>query len=150
MTEEQVTKALLHWLEEHGWEILCFDFPQSGTGVCLQPDEPVPGSKNRAMIIPDIVAWKAGAVVFFENKSRFSLADLVKVHSLRTANRYIRGIQALLNGYQVCDIHYGIGLFRSAKDLAKAMENRQMADFILSVETDREVHKDYDPKGLFR
>jgi hypothetical protein len=33
ITEEQVTKAILDWLEANDWKIICFDFPQSGTGV---------------------------------------------------------------------------------------------------------------------
>ena len=35
MREEQVTKNILDWLESNGWKIICYDFPQSGTGVLL-------------------------------------------------------------------------------------------------------------------
>lgn len=38
MTEEQVTKALLQYLTDNGWHIVCFDFPQSGTGKVLHPN----------------------------------------------------------------------------------------------------------------
>ena len=38
MREEHVTKATLKWLLANGWEIVCFDFPQSGTGRFLHPN----------------------------------------------------------------------------------------------------------------
>lgn len=38
MTEEQVTKAILQYLQNKGWHIVCFDFPQSGTGRVLHPN----------------------------------------------------------------------------------------------------------------
>lgn len=38
MTEEQVTKALLQHLTDNGWHIVSFDFPQSGTGKVLHPN----------------------------------------------------------------------------------------------------------------
>ena len=38
MKEEQVTKAVLKWLIANKWEIVCFDFPQSGTGRILHPN----------------------------------------------------------------------------------------------------------------
>ena len=57
MTEEQVTKALLQYLTDNGWHIVCFDFPQSGTGRVLHPNN-ADGEKNKDSIIPDIVAIK--------------------------------------------------------------------------------------------
>lgn len=38
-TEEQITKAILVWLEGNGWSILCYDFPQSGTAISLHPND---------------------------------------------------------------------------------------------------------------
>ena len=46
LTEEQATKAILDWLEENGWKIICFDFPQSGTGVSLHPNEELRTTKK--------------------------------------------------------------------------------------------------------
>lgn len=39
MNEEKVTKCLLKWLIDNGWEIVCYDFPQSGTGRLLHPNK---------------------------------------------------------------------------------------------------------------
>ncbi len=44
MTEEQVTKAILNHLVKNCWKIICFDFPQSGTGKYIHPN--VSCSKN--------------------------------------------------------------------------------------------------------
>ena len=38
MTEESVTKSILKWLMQNNWIIVCFDFPQSGTGHFLHPN----------------------------------------------------------------------------------------------------------------
>ena len=63
MTEETVTKLLLEWLMNNGWEIICFDFPQSGTGRLLHPNGST--EKNKNAINPDIVAVRNGTCVFF-------------------------------------------------------------------------------------
>lgn len=70
MTEEQVTKALLRYLTDNGWHIVCFDFPQSGTGRVLHPDS-TDGQKNKDSIIPDIVAVKNNILLFFETRTGF-------------------------------------------------------------------------------
>ena len=58
ITEEQVTKAILNWLESKSWEIVCFDFPQSGAGVSLHLNQELRTTKNKGAFIPDIVAIK--------------------------------------------------------------------------------------------
>lgn len=79
LTEEQITKAIIDWLEGQEWQIICYDFPQSGTGISLHPNEELRITKNKGAIIPDIVAIKGTIVLFFENKDRFVLSDFVKV-----------------------------------------------------------------------
>ena len=96
MTEEQVTKALLRYLTDNGWHIVCFDFPQSGTGRVLHPDS-TDGQKNKDSIIPDIVAVKNNISLFFENKDRFYFPDYKKVNELIADNRYTKAIDKLLS-----------------------------------------------------
>lgn len=79
MTEEQVTKSLLHYLTDNGWHIVCFDFPQSGTGRILHPNN-ANSQKNKDSIIPDIVAVKNNISLFFENKDRYYFPDYEKVN----------------------------------------------------------------------
>ena len=109
MTEEQVTKALLQYLTDNGWHIVCFDFPQSGTGRVLHPNN-ADGEKNKDSIIPDIVAVKNNISLFFENKDRFYYPDYQKVNGLIVDNQYTTAISTLLNEYAVKNIYYGIGL----------------------------------------
>ena len=82
ITEEQMTKAIIDWLEINSWEIICFDFPQSGTGVSLHLNNELRITKNKGAFIPDIVAIKNENVIFFENKDRFVINDFIKIQNL--------------------------------------------------------------------
>lgn len=134
MTEEQVTKALLNWLIQNEWKIICFDFPQSGTGIMLHPDNSF-YEKNRDGIIPDIVAVKHDVGLFFENKDRFFLPDYQKICELRTDNKYTNAIKSLLNGIKLNSIYYGIGL-PTKKHTRRSVESAFLVDFIIGVDED--------------
>lgn len=136
MTEEQVTKTILGWLLKEGWEIVCYDFPQSGTGVFLHPNGST--EKNKDTINPDIVAVKNGICVFFENKSYFYYPDFEKVDMLRNTSDYSEAISNLLRNYQINSIQYGIG-YPSAVHKKKAKESVYMTDFIIGVSESREI-----------
>ena len=83
MKEEKVTINILNWLESNGWKIICYDFPQSGTGFVLHSCNRNNSSKNKESVIPDIIAIKNGTVVFFENKDRFVLSNYKKIYKLK-------------------------------------------------------------------
>jgi len=68
MKEEKVTKNILAWLESNGWEIISYDFPQSGTGVLLHLNSDKRTEKNKGGIIPDIIAVKNKIGVFMESE----------------------------------------------------------------------------------
>ena len=108
LTEEKVTKSLLNWLAGNDWEVICYDFPQSGTGICLHPNIELRTTKNKDSFIPDIVAYKGGTVVFFENKDRFVLEDFNKVNNLRSSSIYSESITNLLKEIDCKQIAYGI------------------------------------------
>ena len=131
MTEEAVTKALLVWLTARGWEILCYDFPQSGTGYLLHPDG-VAGEKNRGGVIPDIVAVKGEHAAFFENKNRFVLEDFEKQHRMIAENPCAASVDRLLAGQGIRRVWYGIGLPRPAWG-ARAEHAAALVDFVLAV-----------------
>lgn len=146
MTEEQVTKALLLWLTEHDWNIVCFDFPQSGTGKILHPNNSV-GEKNKDSIIPDIVVVKNNICLFFENKDRYYLPDYEKVNNLIVNNQYTNAISVLLSDYKVEHIYYGIGLpTKKYKD--KSKKSAGLVDFVLGVSVDKSIVELYNPKGI--
>lgn len=87
MREEQVTKSILKRLTANGWEIVCFDFPQSGTGRMLHPNRSN-DEKNKDGIIPDIVAVKDCVCIFAENKDRFFYSDFKKQNMLKISGNY--------------------------------------------------------------
>lgn len=140
MKEEFVTKRILKWLIDEGWGVICFDFPQSGTGRFLHPNGSI--SKNQDSINPDIVAVKNGICVFFENKDRFYPPDYYKVNSLITENNYTEAISTLLKGFSVNRILYGIGIpVNVYSDKAKTLNS--LVDFVIGVEEDGSIKKLY-------
>ena len=145
MREEHVTKALLKWLIDNDWEIICFDFPQSGTGRLLHPNGA--NEKNKGAINPDIVAVRDQVCLFFENKDRFYLPDYEKVHDLIVDNQYTDAIAILLSGHKVKDFYYGIGL-PADKHKVKSKESAVLVNFILGVSEDNSISVLYNPIGI--
>ena len=141
--EEEVTKKILSWLKMSGWQIVCYDYPQSGTGYTLKPNNS--RTKNRGCITPDIVAvnTKSKVCLFFENKNRFYRKDFIKQNALRTDNQYTHAIGKLLEGFPVDVIYYGIGLPLS-KYTKIAAECAPLVDFVVGVDSLSE-----NPKVLY-
>lgn len=133
ITEEHITKQLLHWLETNNWEIISFDFPQSGTGVFIHPNDT--SSKNCASFIPDIVAIRNGVVAFFENKDRFVHSDFLKVNNLKHTNDYSNDINKLLNTHSYTNIYYGVGIPYTDRNLQKTVENSELVDFAVLIKS---------------
>lgn len=128
--EENVTKSILVWLEHRSWEIVCFDFPQSGTGRVLHTNDRI-GIKNKDTRIPDIIAVKNQVVVFFENKDRFYLPDFIKIDNIKVNNNYSKALQELLSKYKYQHIYYGIGLPITDANRHKVAENTNRVDFVI-------------------
>jgi hypothetical protein len=150
ITEEQATKAILDWLENNNWEIICFDFPQSGTGISLHPNNELRTTKNKGAFIPDIVAIKNGIVVFFENKDRFVLDDFVKVQDLRQNNDYSNSIEKLLANFKYTKIFYGVGLVNSVNAEQKTNENLDKIDFAILYHEYKTIKIQFDPNRIFK
>ena len=149
ITEERLTKTILDWLETNGWENICFDFPQSGTGILLHPNIQERGNKNKGGFIPDIVAYKNNIVLFFENKDRFVLEDYEKTNFLRTTTIYSDSITKLLANFKVHKIYYGIGIPISKNNKKRDSENWALTDFTIMVTPQLEVEVVYDPRLIF-
>ena len=132
--EEEVTKKILSWLKRTGWQIVCYDYPQSGTGHTLKPNNS--RTKNKGCINPDIVAvnMKSKVCLFFENKNRFYRKDFIKQNSLITDNQYTHAISMLLDDFSVEVIYYGIGLPLD-KYTKTAAECAQLVDFVVGVDS---------------
>ncbi len=145
MTEERVTKSILRWLVNHSYEIICFDFPQSGTGRFLHPNGTT--SKNKDSINPDIVAIKGNICLFFENKDRFYLPDFNKQNALITNNNYTVAISELLASYPIEKIYYGIGM-PLVKYGMKAKQKSVLVDFVVTVSEAQSVDILHQGEGV--
>ena len=146
MTEEQVTRAIISELAKHGWAIISYDFPQSGSGKMLHPDWGT-SEKNKGGIIPDIITIKGTICLFFENKDRVVIEDFQKVSSLIKDNRYTSAIADILDGKNVQQIYYGVG-FPSAKWNNQAVSYSWLVNFIVGVTEDYAVEFLHNPHGL--
>lgn len=147
MKEENVTKEIIKYLQKNNWEIIAFDFPQSGTGIMILPDDNK-SSKNKNSIIPDIIAYKEEISVFFENKDRLVKSDFYKINDLRIGNKYINNIYKLLSNYKVKKIYYGVGIPEKVKS-NKLLEYSELVDFILKVSENGEIIKVKDKFNIF-
>ena len=143
MTEEQVTKAILTSLIECGWVIIAYDFPQSGSGKMLRPNDNI-SEKNKGGLIPDVVAVKNGVCLFFENKDRVVISDFQKVSSLIHDNQYTDDISTLLAGHSVIKMFYGVG-FPFDKWNKSADANISLVDFIIGVTADKKTEFLHNP-----
>jgi len=81
INEEAVTRRVIRILKENGWIIVSFDLPQMGTGIVLHKSGTA--QKNKGSIIPDVFAYKNGAVLLCEAKSFFSEEDLNKLMEIK-------------------------------------------------------------------
>ncbi len=149
MTEEQITLALIEWLSSKGWEIICYDFPQSGTGISLHPNDEIRTTKNKGAMIPDIVAIKGTTVLFLENKDRFVLSDFFKLNELRTGSDYSASLSKLLKHYKVTNIYYGVGLPNTENVCKKIRDQQEMIDFALCVNTNKSVKVNFQATSIF-
>lgn len=134
MKEEDVTKAIIKNLMAKGWQIICYDFPQSGTGRVLHPNDR--SSKTLGSIIPDIVAIKDGVVLDFENKDRFVYSDFEKIDALRKSDEYSESWQRLLAGFTYSKIFYGVGMPMTEANYSKAENYLSMVDFVIYLNED--------------
>lgn len=140
MREEKVTINLLNWLESHDWRIVCYDFPQSGTGVLFHPNsEGNRSEKNKDAIIPDILATKDGRALYFENKDRFYLPDFEKLREIKTSGKYSNALSQRLAPIRSDRICYGIGIPSIERHINKSLENISGLDFLVSVSEPGEI-----------
>ena len=149
ITEAQVTKILLEWLEAAGWLVVCYDYPQSGTGTALHLNEGIRTGKNKGVIIPDIVAIKDGTALFFENKDRFAESDFTKLQQIKTSGNYAESIGRLLRNHPFENIYYGVGLPFTPRIKAKVIEPKYKIGFAVFPDPDRSVLVYYERTPIF-
>jgi hypothetical protein len=150
MKEERVTINILNWLENNGWKIICYDFPQSGTGILLHPNsEEHRTTKNKGGIIPDILAARNSVALYFENKDRFVLSDFEKIIEIKTSNIFSNSLNTILSDFNVTNVFYGIGIPAIEKYIIKSLEKIDGIDFLISTNENGEVQIDFDKYKIF-
>jgi hypothetical protein len=150
MREEKVTINLLKWLEVQGWQIVCYDFPQSGTGVLLHPNTQEPRTgKNKNAIIPDILATKGEVALYFENKDRFFQPDFEKLKEIKTSSKYSDALTLKLAPIASDQVYYGIGIPSAQKHIQKSLEHIVGLDFLVSTCEQGQIQIHFDAAGLF-
>ena len=132
---------MLSWLKDNGWEIVSYDYPQSGTGYSLHSKSRSGGSKNSGIIIPDIVAVKQDTAIFFENKVDFNLVDIEAISILRGSRLYDDSISTLLKPFnEAKKIAFGIALKETPNNLKKITEYQSSLDFAFLVSQDLAIN----------
>lgn len=141
LSEENITMEILDYLEDDGWKILCFDYPQSGTGIYFK-DRNSASEKNKNSINPDIIATKNDISLYFENKSYYYQPDIDLVISLRITNPYRKSIDKKLRLTKNTKFYYGVGLpftLEIEKKVQKLLQNSEI-DFAVLVREDKEIY----------
>ena len=141
ISEEKVTINIIKWLKENDWGIICYDFPQSGTGIMLHPNQRDVDDKNKNGIIPDIIAIKDEKAVLFENKNRFYLNDFHKINELRINNQYSHDLHLMVGNKHIA---YGVGLPNYKNNIKKAKNHLDMIDFLVLVDDFGNIYIEYD------
>lgn len=150
MKEERVTINILNWLESNCWKVICYDFPQSGTGVLLHPNsDENRTTKNKGGIIPDIIAVKNSTALYFENKDRYYAPDFDKIREIKILKNYSNALDALFTSYNISKIFFGIGLPAEKRHIMRSMENIQDIDFLVSTSEAGVITVVYDIQNIF-
>lgn len=132
MTEEQVAKAVMKWLDADGWEILDYDFPGGGTGRRFRfSDSASAADKNSGAFYPDIVAWKTGTFLLCENKASDTLSDYAKQARAKAEPTLASQLAYAYPGKAANAILTGIAF--SGPFIHRAQAESAAVDFVFSV-----------------
>lgn len=137
MDEERVTEAIEEHLEAEGWTMFAVDYPTSGSGLRLHPNDREEGTKHAGSIVPDVVAYRGTTVLVAESKPYFDPADARKLGAI-ARGKYSESLRRRVYATD-------IGTVRTA--LAFPAENRDAVvsdlldgvDSLLLVEADGQV-----------
>lgn len=139
MNEEFVTKSIIYYLKKNDWNIFAFDYPQSGTGFLIHPNDRM--EKNKESIIPDIIANKKFTCIIMENKSYYYEKDFIKLNNLKNDVSYVNDLSNILKRLNCKEIKYGIGLPEKDFIKNKSIKDISLIDFIITVDNSKNCKK---------
>lgn len=139
MNEEFVTKSIIHYLKRKRWNIFAFDYPQSGSGFLIHPNDRL--HKNKKAIIPDIIANKKSTCIIMENKPYYYEKDFFKLANLKSDANYCDDLNMILKQLNCKNIKYGIGLPEKDFLQNKSEEHMELIDFVITVDESKNCKK---------
>ena len=139
MKEEFVTKSIISYLKRNRWNIFAFDYPQSGTGFLIHPNDRL--HKNKDAIIPDIIANKKSICIIMENKPYYYEKDFLKLDNLKNNTNYSNDLNMILKRLNCKNIKYGIGLPEKDFLQNKSEKHMKLVDFIITVDDSKNCKK---------
>ena len=137
VTEELVTLSIIRFLKSMKFDIISFDFPQSGTGMVLHPNNRL--GKNEGVLIPDVIAKNSTKLLILEDKDHYDRSDVVKLRKLKTGETHSREIDKLVDEFALVSVAYGIGIPDEPKHVDRAKKEACDLDVILAVDAERNV-----------
>jgi hypothetical protein len=132
MTEEFITKSIMMYLQDNGWSLISFDYPQSGSGYRFNRNLVNVCKSTQNSIIPDVMALINDVLFIWENKNKFTLNDLLKYDNFATA--YSDSLESLKLSISFKGICFGIGLANTSYNVRKTLEYREKLDFAVLVD----------------
>lgn len=127
MSEEIITIEFIRILKSLDWDIISFDFPQSGTGLELRPNNSI--EKNLGMIKPDIIAKKDGIVIITENKVNYYSKDIDKLNNLRDTDEYSDDLRNIIPSFEYANVYYGAILSMTSNNKLRLDKVKNKIDF---------------------
>ena len=122
MTEEQVTKSILKWLVDSGWEILDYDFPGGGTGRKFHIGNGR-SDKTKGIVIPDVIALRNDVILILENKSVDTLSDYEKIKQLAESSDFRVQLEAAYPDISIVKVLWGVGYSGRQKYTSQAVNS---------------------------
>ena len=144
MTEEQVTRSVLQWLTDLGWDILDYDFPGGGTGRSFHIDDCV--DKTEGIVIPDVIAFKDGVILLFEDKSVDTWTDYEKVERIAKTVKFLDLLRAAYPDKEICNIRWGIAYSGARRFIDRVKDT--CIDFVVNVMPDSKCEVVFGDLGL--
>jgi len=127
--EETITIRLVQGLKRADWRIIAFDFPGSGTGIDLHPNNE--NHKTKGIYRPDLIAYKQGIGIVTENKVEYDDYDICKLIDMRETGNYSAALTRAFNGLRVEQVQFGVVLNEGEKNRQKLALIKDKVDFAI-------------------